>query len=198
MIFVLTNHHGKPVVFDEPRYLIPISLFLYAYFFAGLKAIFERLTRREAGGRLVYLVAAVLLVFLLWRNQQQAAAVFPVADLSTGSAWAQTHTDQDAVFMTPDPENRYLYLQRHTVAYPDDGRKVEITQELDKWAVTHMLVAPPLRIDGSANVEQLTDQNIHSTVEQLTQAYPDCLSVVFEDAEAKTMIYKVDRQCIHQ
>jgi hypothetical protein len=196
MIFVLVNHYDKPVVFDEPRYLIPISLFLYAYFFDGMKVVLERVTSRDTGERLVYLAAAVLLLFMLWRNQQQTSVAFTVADLSTGGAWAQENTDQNAVFMTPDPPGRYLYLQRHTVEYPVATNTSEITAGLNRWAVTHLLQAPPLLLDGSANLEQLADPNINNTVEQLTRVYPECLTIVFEDPIERTTILEMDRTCI--
>ncbi len=195
MIVVLTHHHGQAVVFNEPRYLIPIALFLYAYLFDGLSMFLGRLFRPEMGKRLIYVAAAGLLLFMFWRNQQQASAVFPVADLSAGNAWVQENTDVDAVFMAPDPVGRYLYLRRHTVEYPVEADIAEITAELDKWSVTHVLQAPPLLLDGSANVEQLADENVTAAIENLRQSYPKCLEIVFEDVAKKTTILEVDQAC---
>jgi hypothetical protein len=195
LLIVLTQHIGQTEVFDEPRYLVPILLFLYAYFLLGIQAVEARILGRTENLWFSSVSAVVLIGALLLRNIQQSTVSFPVADLSAGATWVQANTPRNSVIMSPDPVSRYLYLQRHTVGYPPLVNADGVWRQLAKHAVSYVLVAPPLTLGREPNVAQLLDPRVETILLPLLQDNPECFSLVFQDSMKKTRLFRVNEGC---
>lgn len=196
MLLLFTAHIGEePIVFDEPRYLVPMLLFLYVGLIVGLRAIVRRVIRSSRAEWIVYASLSALVVVLILRNVQQSRTTLPVADLSAGASWTQAHTDTEAVFMTPDPVSRYLYLRRHTVDYPTAGDAANLWSTIRAQHVDYLLTAPPLRLGPSPNNAQLPDPAMEEAVLPLIRERPECFTLVFEDRDKKAAVYQVERSC---
>jgi len=194
-LLALTGHiDGTTQIFDEPRYLAPILLFLYASLLLGAQTILRKIAGQRVAQRIVVGCAVVLVGVLVLRNIQQSRVTFPVADLSAGAEWAQTYTDPSAVFMTPDPVSRYIYLRRYTVGYPI-GDEDAFWEAVRHYNVSFIMLAPPLTIARSPNVTQSPDPRVTDVLLPAIAQHPDCFVAVFRDPSRKTEIFQVADTC---
>lgn len=178
---------------NESRYTAVMLPFLYLYFYRGLAALAGvfRFKSRTVGS-VVGLVSSAVLMVLLLRNLQQVRATFPVPDLSTGAVWVQSHTTKDAVIMTHDPVERYLYLQRQTIALSLAAYDTLIEEKVDRTTVDFLLIAPPLRTpEQQPNLTRDLDPRDVSELLPAIQGEPQRFELVWQDSSAKAFIYRV-------
>ena len=197
LLLLLTGHiDGTAQFFDEPRYLVPILLFLYVYLLLGIQTVAQKVVGNSIAARVATGCAVALAAILVLRNIQQSQVTFPVADLSAGAAWAQASTDDDAVFMTPDPVSRYIYLRRHTISYPESlDNTTAFWTSLARWNVRYVMLAPPLTIKRVPNVDRQPDPKIDLQVLPAIQENPECFMLAFTDDASRTHIYEVLLSC---
>jgi len=194
LIFLMTNHRGgQLVVFDEPRYAVPVLLFLYTSLLLGTMAIARYLFGEKHAQIATRVTLILLLAVLVVRNIQQSQVTFSVADLSAGATWVQANTSKDAVFMTPDPIPRYIHLRRHTVDYPENEET--FWREVRESNVTHIMIAPPLRVDNQANVLQQPDHRVTDVILPIIAQSPDCFVAALQDPVGRVEVFQVAEPC---
>lgn len=197
LLFLLTGRiDGTAQIFDEPRYLTPVLILLYAYLLLGVQVVAQKVMGKRAAARVAIVLAVALGAVLLLRNIQQSRGTFPVADLSAGAIWAQANTSEDAAFMTPDPVSRYIHLRRYTTPFPTaSSDPAAFWTALSRWRVEYVMLAPPLTINRVPNIEQQPDPWIEAHVLPIVTENPRCFTQVFSDDASRTHIYQVIRSC---
>ncbi len=197
LLILLTEHLNlQTIVFDEPRYLVPITLFLNLFLIEGTLPISRRLPRADRWAK-----AAVILLFviLIGRNVQQAMAEnnFPVSDLSAGTDWIQANTNPSDVFMSVDSIGRYIYLRRPMLDFPNSAE--EFWQELKQYQVRYLLIADSLNAiknSWSIDIGTQPDQVVESVIRPIVKRYPKCFGLIHLEAETNAEIYRVNPDCL--
>lgn len=133
------------------------------------------------------LLAAPLLLLLLVRNVQDA--LHPVreamTDLAAGAAWIAAHAPADAVVMTKDPVQDYLYARRRTIRYPKDARDLDAT--VSGRSVDYVLLAPRLARRREKDLDPFTASEILPAL----RARPDRYVEVYRDPAANATVFAV-------
>jgi hypothetical protein len=178
---------------NEGRYTAAALPFLYLCFYKGVVAVGASLRVRERTiRRAAALMCGVIVLVLLARNVQQARAEFQVPDLATGADWVQRNAVEDAVIMTHDPVERYLYLRRHTVALLAESYDRLTADGPDRTEADYILVAPPLRTrDQQANRALELDPRDAEWLLPSLRAEPQRFKMVWEDPSAKAYLFEV-------
>ena len=199
LLIPLTEHLGtETLVFDEPRYLVPVVLFLYAFVAEGISVLAAR--RRMSDWRRGFFRAATLalILVLVGRNVQQAVAErnFPIGRLDSGKEWIQANTSPEAVFMTTDPVNRYIHIRRHTLDYPATTQ--DFWAALTEFDVDYLLITHSMR---AVHTSWLVgdglqpDARVESVVMPILERQSQCFNQVYSDAALDTEIYQVNSDC---
>ncbi|MGB8644439.1 MAG: hypothetical protein WCF84_04330, partial [Anaerolineae bacterium] len=197
LLLVLTQHpNNSAAVFDEPRYSTVMLPFLYLYLVVGaaeivrrLQGVLARLSHGQVTPRRLQLMAMAVVLFVLGaRNIQQARGDYPV-DLASGAAAISAASRADAIVMTPNPIQRYLYLRRKTVRFPLDGNVTGFMQKLAEQHVSYVVVAPSLATQTSP--VPFVDPYIAQVVTPAIQAFPDRFRMIYQDSASRTQVYEL-------
>lgn len=182
----------------QERYLLPLLPFLYLCLLRAGAALTGALARRRPGSaapgrgpawpaRAGVALASPLLLLLAVRNLQDV--VHPVreamTDLAAGSGWIAAHAPADAVVMTKNPVQDYLYARRRTVPYPEPGR--DLAAEVAARGVDYVLVAPRL----ARRREKDLDPRTAAEVLPALRERPDRFAEVFRDPAHDATVFAV-------
>lgn len=197
----------------QPRYLVPLTPFLYIYFLVGLGWLAGRVLRaRRVESKIFVAVCAILLLLLNFaRDAQQIIdpARNHIPDVSLGAIWLNDHTPADAIVMSGTPRSTWLYAQRQMVPFPhgmDNPRETDaqyvyttlpdhFAGTLVEWAiesfpVDYVLVAPPLQVVDQPNAFEL-DEYALTEVLPVMQSNPSRYQLVYRMQARNVYVYKV-------
>lgn len=182
----------------QERYLLPLLPFLYLWLLEAGRWLLGSLRGRRgrpgldparAGRARAALVALAvpLLLLLVLRNVQDA--LHPVreamTDLSAGASWIASHTSVDAVVMSKNPVQDYLYARRLTVPYP--ARAGELDAVVAARGVDYVLIAPRLARTREKNLEPWVAAELLPAL----RARPGRYAEVFRDPAANATVFAV-------
>lgn len=195
LIFALTGHYGEGVTTkDESRYIAILLPFLYFFLFGGILKVLEWiLTRRIMIAKtLMILIGIFMILVSISRNYRDMRSVFNLPDLSTGAKWIQNNTPSNAVIMTSSSVERYLYINRKSMDYPNPDQLNGFMEGTQISKANYIMITPPILLNyATANTQMQYTPYMENSLLPAIQGSSQRFVMVYEDTNTKTRIFEI-------
>jgi hypothetical protein len=135
----------------------------------------------------VYGVSIALMAISAYKSLTIADSREHAGDIEARTRWIRLNTSPEAIVMSASPEIDFLYGGRKTVSYPGAASFEQLEEQVARYGVTHILIAPAIdwetayrpRYDALTAdlVELLADPAAEGRIGRVHDSGPDLIQV---------------------